>query len=237
MIPGSNLLALALTVIAPQDFTYFVNTGRDTNSIGLDITTYAAPVPMTGSVQPIPRSLYMNYGLDFQKNYNVFFIQQNVLDIARDISGDRIIFDGKTFQVLSKTDWFAQDGWDAVLTVQVQNVPVPTGLTPPDNGNYETGDSLDFVVPYSLAVVTSGTPRVTITIGENTRYANYLSGSGTQSLTFRYMVVAEDSAPDGISMAALIDLNGGSILSVATPQVPASAGLTTADLTGITINV
>lgn len=236
MIPGSNLLAQALTVINPQEFAYFVFAARITNSIGLDVPVYNAALDLQGSVQPVPRTMYQIMGLDFQKNYNVFFIEQNVVDVARDVSGDQIVFSGKTYQCVSKTDWFQQDGWDAVLAVQVQNTPLSTGITLPDNGNYETGDNLSFTVPYTLAVAVTGVPRLALTIGTHTRYANYISGSGTLALLFGYNVVAEDSAPDGISMERLIDLNGGSILSTASPAVPANTGLQSADLSGVIVN-
>ena len=50
------------------------------------------------------------------------------------------------------------------------------------------------------------------TIGSATRLANYASGSGSQSLVFRYAVVAADADTDGISIAAgALTLNSGTI--------------------------
>lgn len=120
IIPGSNILNQALTVIARQSFTYEAFVSRSTNSIGMLNAVYATPVTLTGSVQPVPRNRYESYGLNFQKNYYMVFIAQNSIDTARDVTGDRIIFLTKTFQVESKTDWFGIDGWDALLCVQVQ---------------------------------------------------------------------------------------------------------------------
>jgi hypothetical protein len=62
--------------------------------------------------------------------------------------------------------------------------------------------------------VTGGTPRLQLTIGSTTRYATYLSGSGTSTLTFRYTVQAGDLDSDGIAVASPIDLNGGTIKDV-----------------------
>ena len=59
---------------------------------------------------------------------------------------------------------------------------------------------------------TGGTPRIGLTIGSNTRYASYNSGSGTGNLKFRYTVVAADVDSDGVSIAAnALSLNSGAI--------------------------
>ena len=110
---------MRLSVIGRQSFQYYAFASRTTNEIGIDVSTYGPPRPITGSIQPVPRNLYEVYGLQFDKYYVTFFIERNVLDVARDVSGDQIIYCGSRFQVLQKTDWFHQDGWDALLAVQV----------------------------------------------------------------------------------------------------------------------
>lgn len=120
MIPGSNILSQALRILASQTFQYLAFQSRDPNSVGQYVVTYAAPITLTGSVQPVPRELYERFGLDFQRNYINVYVSRAVIDIARDVSGDQIIFNGDTYQCLSKTPWEGIDGWDAVLSVQVQ---------------------------------------------------------------------------------------------------------------------
>lgn len=119
MIPGGNILNMALSVIARQSFQYYKFAARVTNEAGFDVPTYSAPLSITGSVQPIPRTMYSNLGLDFQKNYYNFYLAKNIIDINRDVSGDQMVFNCKQYQCISKTDWFALDGWDAVLCVEV----------------------------------------------------------------------------------------------------------------------
>lgn len=92
MIPGSNLLEIALQVIAPQAFRYYAFIERVTNSIGLDIASYAEPMSLNGSVQPVPRSMMDILGLDMQKNYINVFVSRDVIDIGRDVSGDYLVF-------------------------------------------------------------------------------------------------------------------------------------------------
>lgn len=119
MVPGSNLLGMALRIIARQSFTYYAYMDRVKNAAGLLVPAYSSPVELTGSVQPVPRILYEQLGLDLQRNYLTFFVEKDILDIRRDVSGDKFVFNGLTFQCESITNWFPMDGWVPVLAVQV----------------------------------------------------------------------------------------------------------------------
>lgn len=119
MIPGTNLLDAALTVITGQVVTYYQFTGRATNAIGYDVNTYAAGVALEGSFQPVPRRLYEQYGLDLQKDYATFYAPVNILDVGRDVAGDQIVFNDLRYQCESTNDWYAQDGWVGVLCVLI----------------------------------------------------------------------------------------------------------------------
>jgi uncharacterized repeat protein (TIGR02059 family) len=93
--------------------------------------------------------------------------------------------------------------------------PTISSVSVPANATYTTNQSLDFTVNFTEAVtadVSGGTPRLAITLDTGgTVYANYLYGSGTSGLTFRYTVVAGNADNDGISMGATLDLNGATI--------------------------
>jgi hypothetical protein len=120
MIPGSNLLKIALRVIAKQTVSYEAAISRTTNAAGLWVTSYAAPVPLSGSFQPIDRSYYLQYGLDFTKYYaNWYDPSGTVKDVQRNTAGDRITYAGSKFTALSSTDWTAPDGWNGTLFVRV----------------------------------------------------------------------------------------------------------------------
>lgn len=122
MMPGGNILGMALRVIKRQSFLYYKFKGRETNDIGLDVAAYHPPIPLTGSIQPVPRHLYQNLGLEFQRNYWNFFLERATLDIERDVSGDQMEYDRKRFNCISRTPWASVDGWDQVLCVQVDEV-------------------------------------------------------------------------------------------------------------------
>ncbi len=113
-----NLLKKAQSIIPKQSFDYLEFTGRTTNEIGIDIATYSAAVQFFGSVQPIPRKVYQEMGLDWKKNYINIYSSDIITGIERDSSGDKIIFNGVEFQALSENDWQPIDGWQGVLFVE-----------------------------------------------------------------------------------------------------------------------
>lgn len=120
MIAG-NLLKRALHITGAQAVIYRRFSGRTTNEIGLDVSAFADPVQIKGSVQAVPRSTYEQLGLDFQKRYVTLYTVAEVFDLQRDISGDMIEFGGKTYQLVSSTDWHPMAGWQSVLCVEVPN--------------------------------------------------------------------------------------------------------------------
>jgi hypothetical protein len=127
--PGANILALANKVIAAQQMQYRPFVSRELNEAGIYVTTWAAPALVMGNIQPIQRSRYEVMGLDFQKNYVNIYIQKHVIDIAREVSGDQFWYAGRLYAAESRTAWLAQDGWDAVLCVEVPGYspPFPVG--------------------------------------------------------------------------------------------------------------
>jgi hypothetical protein len=73
---------------------------------------------------------------------------------------------------------------------------------------FVTGNVLTLTATFNEAVVVTNTPRIAVTIGSNTRQANYASGSGTNALVFQYTIVGGDSATAGnVTTGAVIDLN------------------------------
>ena len=92
--------------------------------------------------------------------------------------------------------------------------PVVTSVTVPSNGTYKTDDNLNFTVNWNKAITVTGTPRISLTIGSTTRYANYLSGSGSTALVFRHTVLSGDLDTNGIAVNSL-GLNGGTMKDAA----------------------
>ena len=99
------------------------------------------------------------------------------------------------------------------------------------NGTYKAGDVISIQVNFGESVTVVGTPQLTLETGNTDRTINYVSGSGTSTLTFNYTVQVGDSTADldYISTSAL-GLNGGTIRDAAgndailTLAAPGAAG-------------
>ncbi|MCV3737934.1 Ig-like domain-containing protein, partial [Rhizobium sp. TRM96647] len=92
--------------------------------------------------------------------------------------------------------------------------PTVASVTTPANGIYRAGQNLDFTVNLSEAVVvdtSGGTPRLAVTIGTDTVYASYLSGSGTSALVFRLTLTEGLRDADGIALVGPLEPNGGTL--------------------------
>ncbi len=95
--------------------------------------------------------------------------------------------------------------------------PSTTSVSVPANATYIAGQNLDFTVNFDENITvntTGGSPQLAITVGATTRQAQYVSGSGTSALLFRYTLQAGDNDTDGIAIGSL-SANGGTLRDAA----------------------
>ncbi|MEB5775869.1 cadherin repeat domain-containing protein [Aeromonas caviae] len=94
--------------------------------------------------------------------------------------------------------------------------PVVSGVSSTAVGSYGVGAVISIQVSFSETVTVTGTPQLTLETGATDRTINYVSGSGSNTLTFNYTVQAGDTSADldYLSSAAL-GLNGGTIRDAA----------------------
>lgn len=98
----------------------------------------------------------------------------------------------------------------SATTTKDTSAPTVSSVSPLANDLYKIGDQIDFNVSFDEIVNVSGSPKLTLTVGTITKDALYVSGDGTSSLVFRYIVASGDEDLDGISFNSnLIDLNSG----------------------------
>jgi hypothetical protein len=93
--------------------------------------------------------------------------------------------------------------------------PSVSSVTVPANGTYAKDALLNFTVNFTEPVSVTGTPGIAVTIGGTSRSANYVSGTGTAALVYRYTVQEGEADTDGITLGASISLNGGTIKDAA----------------------
>lgn len=114
--------------------------------------------------------------------------------------------------------------------------PSVTSVEMPQNGTYDIGQQLAFTVNLSEAVTintTGGTPRIAVMLDTGgTVWADYVSGSGSNALTFQFTVVAGQRDLSGITLGNSIALNGavvtdpaGNNLNATLAAIGATAGV------------
>lgn len=128
------------------------------------------------------------------------------------------------------TSYIGGDGNDLTLTAPI--APTITSVSSSTaNGTYKIGDVITVNVQFDSAVNVTGIPTLTLETGATDRVLNYVSGSGTNTLSFNYTVQEGDSSADldYVSSSAL-SLNGGSIRdganqsAILTLAAPGAAG-------------
>ncbi len=225
--PSQKTYGLGETISFDLVFSEAVDVAGGTPTVDLDIggiTTQASYASGTGS-DTLTFSYIVGQGL---RDTNGIEIQ------------DTIALNGATIRDSGALDADLSIAPSLTPNVLVDSrVPDVTAITAPADGNYTTGQNLDFVFQFDEDVVVTNSPRVEIQLSSGNIYADYLSGSGTNFLTFRYTVQASDNDEDGISFAtSSIDLNTtGTISSLLTGY---SASLSFSGLepgmTGILVN-
>lgn len=127
MIPGSDLLDDAFELIATQAIRYRKFNERVKNDQFQWVTGFGPFFSMEASVQRVRRTQYIQFNLEFQRNYVQVYASYDMVDLERDTSGDQFVYNGRLYQLESQGTWFAQDGWATCLAVDI-------GVAPPDPG-------------------------------------------------------------------------------------------------------
>ena len=120
--------------------------------------------------------------------------------------------------------WANGDAACLALTVippVVSSVEITSGSVDGTNG---IGDAVEATVTFSAAVDITGTPQLELDFDGTPKAANCTAATNTTTMVCRYTVAVNDSAPNGIAIAAnKLTLNGGTIR--ATGSTTLNAGL------------
>lgn len=122
-VPGSNLLKIALSALGKQTISYRRYASRTANAAGKYVNVYADPVGMRVSLQPLSRDKISFYGLDDKRSYVTVFGSADFQTVKRGAGADEIDWRGRRYSAEDNVDWFGQDGWDAVIFVDIGATP------------------------------------------------------------------------------------------------------------------
>ncbi|SVA10586.1 uncharacterized protein METZ01_LOCUS63440, partial [marine metagenome] len=106
-----------------------------------------------------------------------------------------IVQSGATFAAESPRDFSTAitTGNGTIITGQ----PLVSSVSSSTNdGAYNAGDTILVTITFSEIVDVTGTPQLTMETGSNDAVLNYVSGSGTATLVFRYIVASGHTSPD-----------------------------------------
>ncbi|QOV06234.1 hypothetical protein CPT_Maja_014 [Burkholderia phage Maja] len=109
----------AASVIALTPVPYLRFTERKLNPARQWVTDYAPAVDIPMSVQRVPRNKYVQFNLEFQRNYVRLFAPLEMVDLDRDCGGDIIVWHGRQYKIESQNTWYLQDGWAMALAVDL----------------------------------------------------------------------------------------------------------------------
>lgn len=120
-------------------------------------------------------------------------------------------------------------------SVLIDDIPASVlSVSSSASGVLTEAKKLTFVVNTNEDVFVSGHPRLAITVGAENVFAQYISGSGSQALSFEYTIEKGDSADD-IVLQNAIDINGGSLQDASGNNLFPSLN-NIDDLSGITVD-
>jgi hypothetical protein len=95
------------------------------------------------------------------------------------------------------------------IVINTSAATVTNVTSPTPDGTYNVGAVINVTVQFSQVATVTGTPQLAL---NSSGTASYLSGSGTNTLTFQYTVAAGNSAADlDEASTTALTLNGGSI--------------------------
>jgi len=134
--------------------------------------------------------------------------------VTVDISGDA---DNPALAITADHDNNVATTAIQASTTVVKDIVIPSlsTVTAPAAGSYYTNHNVDFSVVFSENVIVTGSPSFQLLIDVTNKPAVYVSGSGTNTLIFRYIVLVNDVDANGIGSFSPISLNSGTIKDTA----------------------
>jgi hypothetical protein len=139
--------------------------------------------------------------------------------------------DGDWLITVTDTDAAGNTATSTPITVTIDTTaPTVASVSASNaNGSYKVGETITVLVTFSETVTVTGTPLLTLETGATDRNASYISGSGSNTLAFAYVIQAGDTSADLNYLATTsLALNSGTILDtagkIATLTLPALAG-------------
>jgi Ca2+-binding RTX toxin-like protein len=228
---GTYGLGSTITIEVPFSEVVFVNTAGATPTLLLETGSIdRAATYLSGSGTRVLRFSYTVQPGDTSADLDVTSSSALALNggTIRDAAGNNAVL------TLPAPGAAGSLGANADLVIDTAAPTVAGVASSSSNGTYGVGSVLTITVQFSEAVVVNtagGTPTLLLETGSTDRAATYVSGSGSNALTFQYTVEVGDSSADlDVTSSSALALNGGTIQDAAgnnavlTLSAPGAAG-------------
>jgi len=123
IVPGSNNLALALSIQGKEKINYFRSNGRTVNARGNYISAYEPPFSILGRFQAEQRTGIAEQGQELQRSIATIYLSTSMIDVTRNTQGDQVSYGGKLWQLLSNLEWNKQDRWASSIVAEQSTDP------------------------------------------------------------------------------------------------------------------
>lgn len=208
------------------------------STLALDINGTSAgtqydQVVVNGTVDVSGATLAVNHGYAAGSGDNYSIIVNDAADAVTGtfsgLSEGGVVTAGGNATPLTAS-YIAGSGNDFTLTAPI--APRVTDVSSSTaNGIYKIGDTITVTVTFDTTVDVTGAPSLLLETGAIDRTLSYVSGTGSNTLTFSYTVQAGDSSADlDYASTSALSLNGGTIRdgssrdAILTLPTPGAAG-------------
>lgn len=118
LLNNTNILQLALSVIPPRTIYLHKFLSIEVSEDGLDIPTFDNPIEVEAIVQAVQSNNYKELNLDFTKKYWYVHSTSQINDNSNQAVSDVLSWDGKFYNITSKSDWYGYNGWNSVIACE-----------------------------------------------------------------------------------------------------------------------
>jgi hypothetical protein len=211
----SQTLTVSFSVDAPTASTFSTSQSSPTNISLATTTTYS--LVMSQSVTGLASADFQFGGTSTCNTPGVSGSGTTYSITVTNCTEGNLILQLKANSVTGTTTTGPSAIASANTIVIDRTAPTISSVSGPANATYRPTQALTFSVATSETVTVTGTPRLALTIGSTTRYANYASGSNSRTLLFTYTVASSlnDIDIDGIAVSTTLELNSGTIVDLA----------------------
>lgn len=116
----NNLLNQALSVVPTQKVGWRRFRDYMTDARGQEKATYHLPRFVRGQVQPAGKTEYERHTVYATRALYSVWLSLPVKNARKLASGDLILWDNKTLEVIAVDDWHTQSGWAQATAVEAE---------------------------------------------------------------------------------------------------------------------